>query len=574
MVRLLAVVLLSLGLSACAALDGMWPSGASDAAGREDAAAGNLSAHEPPAATPPDAAQPLGQPGGAADDRPAEAGGAGPAAGVLSAALDALDRRRAGQLTLAQAWPLALAHDAAWQAATSARLASGTFRAQGLAGLLPQVQAGFSRSRIDGLRRQPWLFDLMRESVLEYDSTNAYVQLQQPLFDLGRYNTWRWAQARADQGDADWQAARQDLAARLSDAWVAVLGAQDALVLRQALAESLEGQMKGQQALFRHDEGSVTDARQVQSRLEIARADAIQARAGLLVARQALQAMLGVPIGEGPDQRQPVAPQFAVAETPAAGAAPARPAAGVGMPPAVSPAGGHAEADADADADADVSAALTTIQAVALPPLRPARLVDWLDLARARNADIAAQRASLRVAQADVSRAASRHAPTLAFVASWAKADSENLSTLSQRTNTYVLGLQLNVPLFSGGYDTALTAQARDQARQASHTLDATLAQTLADVMRHYQAVTGGEQRIRALESAAESAALSLEAARKIQHYGLGSTLDTLKMQDRLFNVRAQLNQARLDYLRARIALLAAAGIPLDDIFLGHVFAS
>lgn len=528
MARLFAILLLSVGLSACSTLTDMWPSSVpADSSLAGDVSVATESQHSAFEAGAENI-QPEGQLPAKHEQQESAA---------LSAALDTLDQAQAAQLTLAQAWPMALAHDPVWLAATSARQATDTFRTQGLAGLLPQIQAGYSRSRIDGLRRQPWLFGLMRESILEYDSSNAYVQLQQPLFDLGRYHTWRWAEARAVQGDADWLAARQQLAARLSDAWIALLGARDALELRQALADSLSAQLAGQEALFRHNEGNVIDTQQIRSRLETARADAIRAQASLDVAQEALQSMLGVPIGRGPGQRLPVTPQFA-----ATSSAPA------------------------------TASDLTTIHPTVLPPLQPAQLVDWLDMARARNADIIAQRASLRVAQVDVARAASRHAPTLAFVANWSKADSENLSSLSQRTNTYVVGLQLSVPLFSGGYDTALHAQARAQASQASHELDATQEQTLADVMRHYQGITGGAQRIRALESSAQSAALGLEATRKTHQFGLGSNLDTLRMQDRLFNVRAQLNQARLEYLRARIALLAAAGIPLDEIFVGQAF--
>ena len=467
-----------------------------------------LPAPDPDTQAPADAG-PAPSPVAPADPATDPAPGAG-----LSAALDRLDQTRARPLTLDQAWTLALSHDPTWLADTSARLSTDTFRAQGRAALLPQIQAGYTRNSIKGLQRQPGLFNLIRESELQYDSVSTYVQLQQPVFDAGRYFTWRWAQARADQGDAEWQAARQDLAGRLADAWVGVLGARDALRLRQSLADSLAEQAAAQQALFRHDEGSITDAQQTQARLATARADVIAAQADLDVAREALEAIVGVPIGDTPDARQPVAVDEA--------------------PP---------------------------------QPLRPAQLVDWLDMARSSNADIAAQRARLRVAEAEVSRAASRHAPTLALIASWAKADSENLSSLSQRTNTYAVGLRLNLPLFSGGYDSALHAQTRAQARQASHTLDATLEDTLAAVMRHYQEVTGGAQRILALESSVESADLSLQAARKTYEYGQGSNLDVLRTQDRWFNVRSQLDQARLDHLRARIALQAAAGIPLETVF-------
>lgn len=531
--RTLAILLLSAGLSACGALGGLLPSVTSP----QDA---------PPAANTSSSAKDAGAPLSDAVES-ASSGVADTAS--LAAALDTLDQARAGQITLAQAWPLALENDPSWLAATSARQATDTFRAQGLAGLLPQIRAGYSRSRIDGLQRQPWLFDLIRETPLEYDSQSTYVQLQQPVFDLGRYNTWRWAKARADQGAADWQAARQDLAARLSDAWVAVLGARDTLDLRQALAESLTVQLQGQEALFKYNEGSIIDAQQTRARLETAKADVFSAQADLDVARETLQAILATPIGDGPGLRQPVAPE--IGDRPRLSNQSDQPGSRDGTDAAPTPAPDP----------------LTTIVETPLPALQPARLVDWLDMARVNNADIAASRARQHVAQADVSRAFSRHAPTLAFVATWSKADSENLSTLSQRTNTYALGLQLNMPLFSGGYDSALHAQTRAQARQADHELDATVEQTLADVMREYQNVTGGAERIQALESSAKAAAFTLQAARKTQQYGLGSNLDTLRMQDRLFNIRAQLDQARLDYLRARIALQAAAGVPLETVF-------
>ncbi|MBB6084090.1 TolC family protein [Castellaniella defragrans] len=487
-----------------------------------------------------------GKGGGAPSSEPtpaAPAPAAGPRTGAtLADALDRMDAARARGLTLAQAWPLALARDPTYQAALSARLGFDTFRAQGLALLLPQVQAGYSRSRINGLRRQPWLFGRTIESVLEYDSTSAYVQLQQPLLDAGRYASYRWAHARADQGDADWAAARSDLAQRLSKAWFQLLAARSTVALREGLADSLEAQAAGQQALYTHSEGSIIDAQQIQARLASARADVISARADLDVAQRALQAIIGV------TDRPPASP-FAWDQASAE--------ASDRVP-------GQTSDRTPAEAPDQAAAELT---AFAPPPLEPARLVDWLDLARAHNTQIDADQAKVRVAEADVWRAASRHAPTLNLVAAWSNADSENLSTLSQRTNTYVLGLQLNVPIFSGGYDSALHAQTRDQARQAAHTLDATVESTLVEVTRQYSNVTGGEERIRALESAVRSGRASLAATRKVYQHGHGSILDMLRKQDNLFQTRAQLIQAQLDYLQARIALEVAAGRDLAEVF-------
>lgn len=469
-------------------------------------------------AAPGPAAAPGAATGQGTDSAAADAGPAPADHRDFTAALDTLDAERARHLSLAEAWRLALTNDATYQAAISARAATATFRAQGLALLLPQVQAGYSRSRITGLQRQPWLFGEILETPLKYNATTLYAQLQQPLLDAGRFTSYRWARARADEGDADWVAARSDLATRLSEAWFKLLAAQSTLALRRQLADSLADQLKGQEALYEHEEGSIIDAEQTRAHLANARADVISAEADLTVARRGLQAIIG------PTDKAIGLPAFT----------------------------------------ADVEAAAP---AFPLPSLVPARLMGWLDRARANNAQIGADRAKLRVADADVRRAFSRHAPSLNLVATWAKADSENLSTLSQRTNTVMVGLQLDVPIFSGGYDTALHAQTRDQARQAQHTLDATVGKTLVDVARQYHKVTGGAERIRALESAVQSGQLSLLAARKTYEYGVGSNLDLLKTQDNLFQAQAQLTQAELDYLQARIALEVAAGEALGGVF-------
>lgn len=60
-----------------------------------------------------------------------------------------------------------------------------------------------------------------------------------------------------------------------------------------------------------------------------------------------------------------------------------------------------------------------------------------------------------RIYQARLDAASSQYWPTVDLVASFSRGDSEDLATLSQRTNTYAVGVQVNIPLFTGGYTTA-----------------------------------------------------------------------------------------------------------------------
>lgn len=422
-------------------------------------------------------------------------------------------------LALNQAWELAQTHDAGYQAAISAREAAKTQIAQGRSQLLPQIAAGYSRSRFKGLQRQASPFGGMTEGHLKYDSDTRYVQLQQPVFNIGSIAGYRLGKALARQGEADWMTARSELALRLADIWFEALTAQARLAVHEVLATSLAKQLKAQQSLYEHAEGSKVDVHQTRARLDNAKADIIAAQAHLAVALRSLASIVG---HDAAQQAIHTGPFFRLA-------------------------------------DDD--------NPFPLPALQPAELLAWLDRARTHNADIAARQAHVQVANARVMQTASRHAPTLNFIASWAKADSENLSLLSRETNTYMAGLQLNVPIYSGGYDTALHSQSRDEARQASHELHASLQETLVQVKNYYQEIMGGAKRIRALEDSVATGQESLYAAQQAFEYGVGSNLDLLRKQDTLFETRLKLIEAMRDYLQARIGLQVSVGQDPEHVF-------
>lgn len=404
---------------------------------------------------------------------------------------------------LEHAWQLAQQNDPQYQQALAELRAAQTQRQQGRASLLPQVQAGYYRGVIRGTRN---LLDAPPDRAhapLDYDSETTYVQLQQPVLNYSRYAEYRRGMAQADSGEAEFEVRRQERFVALAETYFAALLAEERLRLDEALAVSLERQAAAQAALYERDEASRIDSQEIQARLSLAQADVILARNALQTARRELQAILGAQ----PERLAGVVSGFA-----------------------------------------------------AVPP-EPADLAAWLEKGRAMNAELRAARAGLGVADADVERARSRHLPQLDLVANWTKADSENLSTLSQNTNTYSVGLNLSIPIFSGGYDTAANARARAVQRQTSQELQAVLEKVEAGIVRHYTGVVGNGERIAALEASESSAALALEAAQQGYLHGQFSTVDVLKQQETLYRTRHALIQSRFDYLLSLIKLWVAAGV-------------
>jgi len=123
-----------------------------------------------------------------------------------------------------------------------------------------------------------------------------------------------------------------------------------------------------------------------------------------------------------------------------------------------------------------------------------------------------------------------------------------------------VVGVQLNVPLFTGG---ALDSRHREsiaKKRQAEQELSAARRDMRLQVQDAFLAVKTGVARIGALEQSVLSAQTALEATALGRDVGSRTELDVLDAQQRLFSVQLDLAQARNDYLLGRVRLASASG--------------
>lgn len=411
------------------------------------------------------------------------------------------------RLSPLDAWLLAKQNDDTYQAAISSRKSTQALRGRGRAELMPTIQAGYSRFSVTGQRDQPNPLTggtLSRD--LDYDSTVVYVQLKQPLLDLSRYETFRWYEERADKGQAQWQAARQKLANRLIAAWFKVLKTSATLELDQDLAASLSQRVKIQNKLYQHNAGRIIDLRQTRARLKKTQADVVSDGKDLRVARRKLQSLIGT-------RRR-----------------------------------------------------LASVK-TSIPKTLPGPLGEWRQRARVHNAGVNAAKAEQDVAASRVERDSSKRWPSLNLVASWKQADSEKVSTLSQKRSTYVIGVQLSIPIFSGGHDSAQVAQSHAREQQAEHAVAAKRRHVVTDVTRHYRQATSMTDRIQDLKSSVAANKSGLKAARKGYEYGDKDNLYLLKAQDKLYQARSKLMQTRLDYIQTRMELQVLAGKHLTTIF-------
>lgn len=172
-----------------------------------------------------------------------------------------------------------------------------------------------------------------------------------------------------------------------------------------------------------------------------------------------------------------------------------------------------------------------------------------------RRPDLLAAEAEVRAAEAGIAAARASGRPTISLVSSIAAQDSSHVTTRSGS-----IGLNLNVPLFSG-YDPTYrvrTAEARAEAQAAVR--DRLRLQVSLDVWRNYQALQTAIQSVHTSLDVLTSAEMAERVTLGRYQAGLGNILDLLNAQSSLARARQQHVQATFDWNVARAALAQSIG--------------
>ncbi len=406
----------------------------------------------------------------------------------------------ASALSLMQAYEAALANDPTYQAARHENEAGQQNRAMGRASLLPTISASYSANKVKATDRES---GGTPQADLRYDSRVAAISLRQPIFSLEGIARYQQGAAQADYSEAVFSGRSRELIVRVVGAYAEAQYAEDQLALATAQRDAYVEQMKVNQRAFELGEGTKTDVLETQAKAELAEAQVIEARDNLTTARNALAGIVGREVS-----------------------------------------------------NLDALSGNFPMQ-----PMNPAGIEQWKELAMAQNAEIIAQQFAVEAARQEINKNRAGHFPRLDAVASFSDNKSESLNYFGQENAQRSVGIQLNIPIFSGGYVNAATTQAAANHARAKSELDAKINQIMVELRKQYGLVKSGEQRIRALENAVVSARLLITATEKSIQGGVRINLDLLNARQQLHTSQRDLAQARYNYLLAYLRLRYAAGI-------------
>lgn len=191
-------------------------------------------------------------------------------------------------------------------------------------------------------------------------------------------------------------------------------------------------------------------------------------------------------------------------------------------------------------------------------------------LALARNPQRQDALAQTQAASATLAaRQAERWQPTLDATASWAKdrqRDPLDTGNTVHNTSTAV-GLQLNMPLFTGGYQDGRTREAVALKSQADAQLDEAEITLRTQLQDDYQLLSQARMAMQVQQQVEASASAAFEAVRKAFLAGMRTNLDLLNAQQQIYAARQNIVGTHIQALSAQVSILAA----LDQLDGEHI---
>ncbi|CAE6947782.1 MULTISPECIES: TolC family outer membrane protein [Pseudomonas] len=377
---------------------------------------------------------------------------------------------------------------------------------QARAGLLPNLTGGATVGNTRTSLDQP-------STTLSRSGTSYQANLSQPLFRADRWYQLQAAEATSEQAALDLSATEQNLILSSAETYFAVLRAQDTLASTKAEEAAFKRQLDQSNERFEVGLSDKTDVLEAQAGYDTARANRIIAQRQVDDAFQALMTL--------------------------------------------------------------TNRDYTSIEGIkhTLPILAPTPndAKAWVDTAAAQNLNLQASNFAVDAANETLRQRKAGHAPTLDAVASYEQGDNDSLgftntgiptgaqpygSDVSQTT----LGLQLNIPIYSGGLTSSQVREAYQRLDQTEQLRESLRRKIVQDTRNFHRAVNTDVETVQARKQSIISNQSALEATQIGYQVGTRNIVDVLDAQRQLYSSVRNYNDARYDYILNNLRLKQAAG--------------
>ena len=192
---------------------------------------------------------------------------------------------------------------------------------------------------------------------------------------------------------------------------------------------------------------------------------------------------------------------------------------------------------------------------------KPADIKHWNDTALSNNPDVIAAEEEVRIAEKEVEVIRSGHYPTADLVAGASTYnDTDRRDIFINNDDDARIGVQLRLPLYTGGRVTHSTSQARARLRAARSALEAAKRRVTRNAHDAYRGILSGISQVNALQATTVSTQSALAATQAGYEVGNRTLVDVLNSQRDVFRADSALAASRYQYVLNHLRLLDAAG--------------
>lgn len=375
---------------------------------------------------------------------------------------------------------------------------------QARAGLLPNLSGGAESSNVRTSIDQPSL--TTTRSAVVYQAT-----LAQPIFRADRWFQLKAAESVNEQAALQLSATEQNLILQTAESYFSVLRAQDTLASTKAEEAAFKRQLDQSRERFDVGLSDKTDVLQSQASYDTARANRLLAQRQVADAFEALISLTNRQYNsiEGMRHTLPI-----------------------------------------------------------LPPT-PNDAKAWVDTAAQQNLNLLASNFAVAAAEETLKQRKAGHAPTLDAVAQYKTGDNDgfglsNPNALQQRYSGDVsqrsIGLQLNIPIYSGGLTSSQVRESYSRLNQTEQQRESMRRQVVENTRNLHRAVNTDVEQVQARKQSIISNQSALEATEIGYQVGTRNIVDVLDAQRQLYTSVRDYNNSRYDYILDNLRLKQAAG--------------
>ena len=363
-------------------------------------------------------------------------------------------------------------------------------------GLLPQVSLSLSANETFG--------------DFERSTNSASVNLSQSIYDRSVWVALDRAELVASRADTTYANAMQNLIVRTVTSYFNTLQAQDDLEFARAEKRAIERQLEQTKQRFEVGLTAITDVHEAQAQYDTSVAAEISAQNNVETNLEALREITGA----------------------------------------------YYES---------LNVLNTGSFSASMPS--PNDINNWLKLAEERNLQLMVANTSVDIAKYDIKNARAGHYPSVSLSANASTSDNgsfiistDGVATPAGRANTYGIGLNVSVPLYTGGLVTANVDSAKYSFIANSEERERIHRAVIRSVRSNYNDVKAAISRIKAFEQAVISAERALKATEAGFDVGTRTIVDVLNSTRNLFDARRNLSRVRCGYVTSMMSLKLAAG--------------